>query len=395
MATPFGIINAQNLMRGDIDKCNEKADWLNLCFAEIKEAPTCSVMGDCIGFQAVDDYCLLTKRVFTVYKDIAPAHRRGETEHPIQSDGTKKCYFEGKPVKKYENFSDFFIVTDEWKDFFNSECPVNQLPVMYQKTVSSIAERMKEATDSVDLSFQYLMWNTLLSATEADEFGDPIFGTHPNNVVPYVNLYTGAAYGLSGKTPEQIHAILLEAKRCIDDMRNPYNGDYMWCEEPCADIYVSKKLLRELVHTLKLQQYGKVDGCCSTIQPCNSLYNQPLLLDSGMVSPFAYYGEGFKFVECEMLDQVKLDLAKSKDSTAGTNIFNSAEMLDVDLDKAWLMVFSTRIAQYKLMQKHFREIPGQFRTERREMERYEAMATDGSGWFDIISGAGMILYTGK
>lgn len=382
-------------MRGDINNCNDKADWLNLCFAEIQEAPKCVSMGDCLNFQIVDDYCLLTKRIFTVYKDVAPAHRRGETEHPIQSDGTKKYYFEGKPLKAYTTYSDFFIVSKEWEDFFNNECPTNQLPMMYQKTVSSIAERMKEATDSIDLSFYYHMWNTILSATEVDQMGDPIWGTHPNAVTPYTNLYTGNAYNLIGKTPEQIHAILLELKRCFEDMRNPFTMDYMYCEENCVDVYVSKKLMRYLIPTLHLQQYAKTDGCCSTIAPCGTDYNQPLLLDSGAVSPFALYNQQFRFVECDMLDQARLDRAIAKDGEAGTGIFKVSEMLDVDLDNAFLMLFPERISKYKLWQKHFAEIAGQFVTENRVMERYRAMGTEWRGWFDILEWTGSVLFTGK
>lgn len=393
-ATPYYISNVQNLFRGDVNDCIEREEFLNMCFGEIEYAPKCPSMGNCLNFQEVDDYCLLTKRVFTVYEDINPAFTRGEAEQPLQSTPAMEQYFEGKPMKAEKEFADWFAVTDEFKQFFESECPLSQLPAMYGKTFTSIAKQMENKTKSIDLSFEMVMWATLLSATETDMFGDPIWGTHPNNVVPYTNLFTGENYDISDKTPEEIHEILINARAIFENMRNPFTGDYMYCRENCVDVYVSRCLMDKLIKILQLEEFGKADSCCSNIEICNSGYFMPRMIGEN-VSPFMLKRGQFRFVECDMLDQTKLSRLIAKDATLPADKRLMGGLLDVNLDNAWLMVFPERIQNNKILQKHFSEIPGGFTEDRDKLARVTKLATYGRGWFDIIEGTGMILYDGR
>jgi len=368
----------------------EREEFLNMCFGEIKNSPKCETMGDCLMFKTVDDYCLLTKKVFTLSEDVQPAGKRGELEEPSDVGGVTRRYFEEKPMKAYTEFSGFFIVSKEFKDFFESECPLNSLPAMYKNTFIDVAKKMSDVVRSIDLSNEMLMWNTLLSSTEVDGFGDPIWGDHPNNYVPYCNLFTGTANSLSGKTPTEVHNVLMTAKKCFEDMRDPFSKDYLYCRENCIDVLVSRTLMDELIVSLQLEEYAKMDSCCSNIEICNSGYQMPRLLADGSVSPFMLKRGQFRFVECDMLDQAKFARMVEKDDQG---IFG--DLLDVDLDKAWIMLFPDRINKYNLFQKHFDEVPGNFISEDRVLARHTKMATYSRGWFDIVSGHGAIMFTGK
>lgn len=403
-AVPFYISNAKDLFRGDVESCIEREEFLKMCFAEIQYAPKCPVMGSCFNFQPVDDYCLKTKRVFTVYEDVNMAFVRGEGEEPRQSNGVDEIYFEGKPMKRPFEVSTYFTVTDEFKEFFEEECPINQMTKMYQETFIGVAKKMEQEVKTVDKTFEALMWSTLLSSKEYDMFGDPIWGDHPTNVVPYTNLYTGKENALmrtdlnetTAEATVRIHNILMNAKLQFEEMRNPFNDEYMYCRENCIDVYVSRCQMDYLIRTLELEAYAKTDSCCSNFSPCQTGYNMPRLLTfkdgSQKVSPFALVNSQFRFVECPALDQRSFETLKRKDAKAN-NFFR--DVLDVNLDSAWLMVFPDRIRENKILQKHFYEVPGSFIMERRTLAKHTAFATYGKGWFDIIEGTGMILYTGK
>lgn len=404
-------LSTQNLFRGDIENCNDREAFLNMCFAQFTYAPKCETMGACFNFQEVPEQCMLTNRVFTIFEKIYPAFRRGEGEEPIQARAKDTFLLQGKPMKRATTFANYFEVTHEFDAFFSKECPTSQLPTVFGKMLVGVTEKMQDTVRSIDSSFEMLMWATLFSATERDTMGDAIWGDHPNFPVlgnkGYKNLYSGADYNLIdpakpndlSHNTRRAHKILSDVRKVFEQLRNPVTGEYMYCRENCIDVYVSRCLMEKLTSVLQFSVYAKTDSCCSNFEMCNTGFNLPQFIKdeegNTISSPFTLLNGQFRFIECPALDQTKFEIMKQTDAMlpAEHRILN--DILDINFDNAWLMVFPERIKENKILQKHFEEVPGNFRTEEKTLARVRKIGTEGRGWFDVVEGTGMVLYTGK
>lgn len=400
---PYFINEVHHLFRGDQQLCDEKARLLNTCFAEFEEEPVCERIGNCFEFQNVDDECWLTKSIFTVFTEISPALMRGEGEDPKSFIPAKELYFARKPLQDVVEFAGHFKMTDEFKRFFESTCPVNELPTLYAKTVKNLHDKMKEGVASVDLSMEQLMWSRLFSKTELDRFGDPVWGeTHPSGFADYKNLYTGKEWMLKrddltetkAQATKRIHNILMDMRKQYENMRNPITKKFMFCKENCVKVLVSPCVFEYLVEVLEIEEYPYTDGCCANNTICNSPNTRisRFIDDNGVqrTSPFFLKGRQFHFEVCEFFDQLSFEYLMESDVN---NLF--ADILDMDLDNAFMMVFPDRIRTHKILQKRIEEIPGTYYHERDELARTTKFATYGRGNYYITEGTGMILHTGK
>ena len=95
-----------------------------------------------------------------------------------------------------------------------------------------------------------------------------------------------------------------------------------------------------------------------------------------------------------MLDQTKLNRLIEKDAKLPTAKRLMNNLVNINLDNAWIMAFPERIRNNRILQKHFDEVPGGFVTVRDEAARVDKLITYGKGWFDIVEGTGMILFNG-
>jgi hypothetical protein len=417
MPVPVTIQHGSTLYAGQDN--GQLAQMLHDCkIKEVTEIVGCTKTEyDCLGFVDYDD--CNDWQMIMLYNITAPASIRGEGE-AARDFNTKTLAFASKPKPKFSvEYSGKITATKEYRDMEEKLngcacfCPSNwnatPIPTKeFSRMLDMEGMLLKSGYESIRLSFEIKMMETLFGKNQVDAYFDPIFDiTHPNNIVPYKNLFDTNAYSLwdaivpnnTKKSSENVANIIRNIIKCATEIRLP-EGSKMFCDETeCPEVLVSEQLMERLEIWLGAFGYGKTNSCCDTIEHCSGM-EVPKYNSDGSPNPLVLMHNKFRFTVCDQLfdyykwknyesnwwidmDNIVLSPLGSTDPVVGTP----------DFRKAFMIIFPERNRKLQALQRHFDYVNKYVDCFDCNTDVYSRRVSS-KGWYDVVTGYGMYLNTG-